>query len=275
MPSAISILQDPASDIPIFLRLISDLVPGLELVPKVDQRLAAQCKEACKETGLIPEDAFIKKVLEFQELLDVRHSVMLLGPAGCGKTAVWKTLACSKNLNQPKPVAVYDIINPKSVTTNELYGYMTLAKDWRDGVLSIVMRNMSKNVSPYTSTQTSKWVVLDGDIDAVWIESMNTVMDDNKVLTLVSNERIPLSASMRMVFEIHTLKMPPRDCVRAGIRISTTQTSGTIHLCSMAEEPHIGNREELLTRIDRATLGRSLSSLRWPSADHSTQPCSI
>ena len=37
-------------------------------------------------------------------------------------------------------------------------------------------------------------------IDAEWIESMNTVMDDNKMLTLASNERIPLTASMRMVF---------------------------------------------------------------------------
>jgi dynein heavy chain len=208
----------PASDIPIFLRLISDLFPGLELPTKLDARLAAQCKEACKESGLIPEDAFVKKVMEFQELLDVRHSVMLLGPAGCGKTCVWKTLTGCKNLNQPKPVCVYDIINPKSVTTNELYGYMTLAKDWKDGVLSIVMRNMSKNVSPYSISQTSKWVVLDGDIDAVWIESMNTVMDDNKVLTLVSNERIPLSAAMRMVFEIHTLKnATPATVSRAGI----------------------------------------------------------
>ena len=95
---------------------------------------------------------------------------------------------------------------------------MTLSKDWRDGVLSIIMRNMSKNNSPYHSTQTAKWVVLDGDIDALWIESMNTVMDDNKVLTLVSNERIPLSESMRMIFEIHTLKnATPATVSRAGI----------------------------------------------------------
>ena len=61
-------------------------------------------------------------------------------------------------------------------------------------------------------------MVLDGDIDAVWIESMNTVMDDNKVLTLVSNERVPLSESMRMVFEINSLKnATPATVSRAGI----------------------------------------------------------
>ena len=47
---------------------------------------------------------------------------------------------------------------------------------------------------------------------------MNTVMDDNKMLTLVSNERIPLSESMRMVFEIHSLKnATPATVSRAGI----------------------------------------------------------
>ena len=113
-----------------------------------------------------------------------------------------------------------ETINPKAVTSDELYGYMTLQKDWKDGVLSIVMRGMSKNDRDlgYSQLQTSKWVVLDGDIDAIWIESMNTVMDDNKVLTLVSNERIPLSEAMRMVFEIDSLKnATPATVSRAGI----------------------------------------------------------
>lgn len=208
----------PSNDIPIFLRLISDLFPSLELAPKVNASLHKVCVEVCKSQGLRPEELFIGKVLQFQELLDVRHSVMLLGPAGCGKSAVWKNLAGCHNHGKPKPVALYETVNPKSVTTDELYGYMTLTKDWRDGVLSIIMRNMCKNASPYTASQTSKWVVLDGDIDAVWIESMNTVMDDNKVLTLVSNERIPLTDAMRMVFEIHTLRnATPATVSRAGI----------------------------------------------------------
>ncbi|XP_011385587.2 dynein heavy chain 17, axonemal-like, partial [Pteropus vampyrus] len=63
-----------------------------------------------------------------------------------------------------------------------------------------------------------KWIVLDGDIDPMWIESLNTVMDDNKVLTLASNERIPLNRTMRLVFEIsHLRTATPATVSRAGI----------------------------------------------------------
>jgi len=210
----------PIHDIPIFLRLINDLFMGLSVDSKVDDDLKQKIVRVAKEEGLQYDEMFVNKTCNFQELLDVRHSVMLLGPAGCAKTTIWKTLQAAHNLDKAKKTCVAETVNPKAVTGDELYGYMTLAKDWKDGVLSIIMRGMSKNFSEqgFHDYQTYKWVVLDGDIDAVWIESMNTVMDDNKVLTLVSNERVPLSAAMRMVFEINSLKnATPATVSRAGI----------------------------------------------------------
>ena len=210
----------PLHDIPIFLRLVNDLFMGLTVDARVDEGLKAKIIRVAKERGLQYDEMFVNKTCNFQELLDVRHSVMLLGPTGCAKTTIWKTLQGAHNLDKPKPTCVAETVNPKSVTGDELYGYMTLAKDWKDGVLSIIMRGMSKNFADqgFHDYQTYKWVVLDGDIDAVWIESMNTVMDDNKVLTLVSNERVPLSPAMRMVFEINSLKnATPATVSRAGI----------------------------------------------------------
>ena len=72
----------PANDTPIFLRLIADLFMGLDIPSKVDEKLRSIVEVVAKEDKLQKEEAFILKVLQFQELLDVRHSVMLLGPTG-------------------------------------------------------------------------------------------------------------------------------------------------------------------------------------------------
>lgn len=68
------------------------------------------------------------------------------------------------------------------------------------------MDQMSQAVESYKTNQANKWIILDGIVDTIWIESLNTVMDDNRVLTLVSNARIPLTDSMRLLFEVANLE---------------------------------------------------------------------
>jgi dynein heavy chain len=106
----------------------------------------------------------------------------------------------------------YDI-NPKTVSTKDFYGYNLPSKEWKDGLFSQTLRNLA-----ITQDTNPKWVILDGDLDANWIESMNSVMDDNKILTLANNERIPLKPHMRQLFEIRDLRFAtPATVSRAGI----------------------------------------------------------
>jgi len=114
---------------------------------------------------------------------------------------------------------IWDIVDPKAVTSDELFGCMNpKTKEWKDGVLSVIMRDMKNNMARFKPSQKYKWAVLDGDVDPEWIESLNTVMDDNKVLTLVSQERIPLTPEMRLILEVSNLKnATPATVSRGGV----------------------------------------------------------
>jgi dynein heavy chain len=160
---------------------------------------------------------FINKCCSLAEILEVRHSVFIIGKTGTAKSAIWRTL--SKSFTDEGKEVIFDIVDPKAQTTAEMYGDMNpKTKEWKDGNLCVIMRDMSKNNGPYKKSHFYKWVILDGDIDPMWIESMNTVMDDNKVLTLVSQERIPLTPEMRLVLEIsHLRNATPATVSRGGV----------------------------------------------------------
>ena len=152
-----------SDDTAIFVGLLNDLFPKtLELVPRArEPAFEARVREAAAELGYQPDEGFCLKAGQLRELFGVRWSVFLLGPAGCGKSAIWRTLLKAQNAAGEK--TVYRPINPKAVTRNELYGFLhPQTREWREGLVSATFRDFSGNAA----RNAHQWIVLDGDIDA-------------------------------------------------------------------------------------------------------------
>uniref|UniRef100_A0A4X2K4X9 AAA+ ATPase domain-containing protein n=1 Tax=Vombatus ursinus TaxID=29139 RepID=A0A4X2K4X9_VOMUR len=208
-------------DVPVFMGLISDLFPALDVPRKREIQFEQTVRQSTLELCLQPEESFILKVVQLEELLAVRHSVFVVGNAGTGKSKILRTLNRTYVNMKQKPI--WNDLNPKAVTTDELFGFIHHAtREWKDGLFSSLLREQANLLH-----DGPKWIVLDGDIDPMWIESLNTVMDDNKVLTLASNERVALSPHMRLLFEIsHLRTATPATVSRAGILYVNPQDLG-------------------------------------------------
>ena len=132
-----------AEDLDIFMKLLGDLFPGIDPPRKRDLDFEKSVEESCEESKLWPEENFILKVVQLSELLEIRHCVFVMGPPGSGKSSCWKMLAKAREKSGVKTTFVD--INPKSISADDLYGYMILAtREWKDGILSKTMRSLGE-----------------------------------------------------------------------------------------------------------------------------------
>ncbi|CAK9099898.1 Dynein axonemal heavy chain 6 (Axonemal beta dynein heavy chain 6) (Ciliary dynein heavy chain 6) [Durusdinium trenchii] len=289
-----------SDDLPLFFAIVNDLFPGIE-VPYYDYgALQVEIERGLQKQSLQVHDKLVTKTIQLFETFMVRFGVMLVGPTLGGKSVDYKTLAivaalvsgddsCSlhkvvhlqqnavetlldaltqlREDNSPDEryqKTKYTCFNPKGITMGELYGENNeLTQEWTDGLGSRIMRGYQTEESP-----DYKWTVFDGPVDAIWIENMNTVLDDNMTLCLANGERIKLNWTMRMLFEVEDLRVAsPATVSRCGMVYLTPSDLGwepfvRTWLSSLPDQPFSEKAKDMIWSYFDTHVQRGLDFLR-------------
>lgn len=231
-------------DLKLFNALVNDLFPDAVISTTENPDLDKTIRDVLKVAGLQTENVerFKTKIHQLFDTNIVRFGTILVGAAMTGKTTCIHTLKKSQSIlreqgheNDKFKTIVLNTINPKSITNGELFGQEILpSKDWVDGLASRYIREYTQN----EDMSIQNWILFDGPVDAVWIENLNSVLDDSRLLCLANGQRIRLGNNIRLLFETGDLK---------------EASPATVSRCGMVyfDQKDLGWRPYVMSWIDR------------------------
>ncbi|XP_025833356.1 dynein heavy chain, cytoplasmic [Agrilus planipennis] len=199
-----------AEDIPLLFSLLNDVFPNVQYTRAEMKNLKDEIKKVCQEEFMVCGEgdeqgaAWMEKVLQLYQISNLNHGLMMVGPSGSGKSSAWRVLL--KALERYEGIeGVAHVIDPKAISKEALYGVLDPnTREWTDGLFTHILRKIIDNVRGEINKR--QWIIFDGDVDPEWVENLNSVLDDNKLLTLPNGERLSLPPNVRVMFEVQDLK---------------------------------------------------------------------
>ncbi|CAK5279895.1 unnamed protein product [Mycena citricolor] len=225
-----------ADDVPLLTNLLADVFPGVDYLPVDLDKLREQILKVCAERRLIDGERWIAKILQLYQIQKIQHGLMMVGPSGTGKTNAWQVLlAALERLDGIEGVPY--VIDPKAMDKEALYGTLDpTTREWNDGLFTHILRKIVDDVRGESGKR--HWIIFDGDVDPEWVENLNSVLDDNKLLTLPNGERLNLPPNVRIMFEVEHLKYAT---------LATVSRCGMIWFSDDVVEPSMVYRHYLQT----------------------------
>jgi AAA domain (dynein-related subfamily)./Dynein heavy chain, N-terminal region 2./Dynein heavy chain, N-terminal region 1./Dynein heavy chain. len=190
--------------------------PGINYDASDYSKFVLQFEKYCEENGLHVSENWATKALQLYQVQNAHNGIMLVGESGSGKSTVCKLVLNSLSSIDNKESMMYSI-DCKVLSKDEIYGSLDeVTRDWTDGLFTSILRKIIANSRGELSKRI--WIIFDGDIDPEWVENLNSVLDDNKILTLPNGERLGLPPNVRLVFEVDNLKYTtPATVSRCGM----------------------------------------------------------
>ncbi len=210
------------SDSKRFDALLKDIFPNVKITEFEYDDLKKALAQTFTEHKLIFNKIQLKKALEVYEQLRQRMGVVIVGPSGSGKSVLWRML--KEALTKTGKMVKTHVMNPKAINRNQLLGHIDVdTREWTDGILTAASRQVIKE-----PIEVQSWIVCDGDIDPEWVESLNSVLDDNRLLTMPSGDRIQFGPNVNFVFETDDLSCAsPATISRMGMIFLSDEDTDT------------------------------------------------
>ncbi|KAH0574915.1 Dynein heavy chain [Spironucleus salmonicida] len=211
------------NDIIPFKNIISKIFK-IQDSPIIDNKFNEAIKSSMNTLNLYGQDILLK-TSHLQQAQQFSSGVMLIGKTATGKTASFNCYIKAFNIilsEQYQQQGVYTqvySINVKQFESNDqIFGYLhEYTMEWTDGIYTKIIRQA---IDENYNSQCPKhhFIYFDTYLSSDWIESLNSVLDDNKSLTLPNGEVINIPNYVHHIFESNDLaNITPASISRCAI----------------------------------------------------------